>query len=163
MKTTNLFTALAASELYLAVSFTPGYKSILTTTHHIATELASHQRRSSIALAKRPPAIAKAIKTAIETSKKYGPASYKARLAWEAVEALENPKNGVLQLKQLDEDVLADEEYDAKVDELKTLIDDQVSKVDRLKEMAKEIKVRVVLVVVSSVLNLIETAGSNVF
>lgn len=80
-------------------------------------------------------------------------------MAWEAVEALENPKNGVLQLKQLDEDVLADEEYDAKVDELKTLIDDQVSKVDRLKEMAKEIKVRVVLVVVSSVLNLIEIAG----
>ena len=41
---------------------------------------------------------------AIETSKKYGPASYKARLAWEAVEALENAKKGVLQLKQLDED-----------------------------------------------------------
>lgn len=80
-------------------------------------------------------------------------------MAWEAVEALENAKKGVLQLKQLDEDVLADEEYDAKVDELKTLIDDQVSKVDRLKEMAKEIKVRVVLVVVSSVLNLIEIAG----
>mmetsp|Transcript_16248 Transcript_16248/g.34335 ORF Transcript_16248/g.34335 Transcript_16248/m.34335 type:complete len:211 (-) Transcript_16248:203-835(-) len=149
-------------QITIAISASPAYGYIQS--HHL--NIISKPRRSGASSSLTPLAMSagedkqdilptKAIKQAIEATKKYGATSYKARLSWEVVEKMEYAyKNSSTEInkKTGDEDdksktrrdVIKDEAaFDAvesKVRDLKSLIDKEMAKVQDLKNMANKIK-----------------------
>ena len=89
-----------------------------------------------------------AIKEAIAATKKYGPTSDQARLAWDIVEEIDASDSGATldgsgdkAALQTDREADINAEYDAKMSALKMLLNEQATKVGNLKNIAKEIRV----------------------
>jgi len=118
-------------------------------------------------MAKRPDIDStEAIKEALEATKKFGPTSPEARLAWDIVEEIDASDNtaayesssstGAKGGQLTEADLALNAEYDAKVDDLKRLLAEQASKVGNLKKLAEEIRA-VKLAKPSKVVNQVES------
>lgn len=88
-----------------------------------------------------------AIQQALEASRKYGPSSKEARLAWEIVEEGASSDNSPAFQGTLDQDCLVEtsnsqecSEYADKLDELSALLKEHQPRLERLKYLAEEIK-----------------------
>lgn len=108
-----------------------------------------------------------AIKHALETTKKFGATSYKARLAWELVEKMEYSFQSESSIEETDAELdLAAEGADTTVtmvdtldgdeaysydmvennlSDLKLLLDEEVAKIKHMKDLTKRIKVSLTL------------------
>lgn len=153
--------------LLMAISASPTYSYAWHIQSHSPSKLrnpSAYSPRTSLALS--AAAIedehsgispAKAIKQALEATKKYGATSYKARLSWEIVEKIEYSLSRDTPQDTEDEDdsddtkstkqmIIADESpspYDLvenNVRDLKSLLDEELAKLNDMRKMADEIK-----------------------
>ena len=106
-----------------------------------------YRSRTTLHMAKRMD-IAEIIKTALTTSNKFGVASYKATLAWKSIEEIEYAQDineKVASTEQFKNDTtLRIEEYDEMLHELKPMLEKQEVKTEKMKSLAKEIKVNAI-------------------
>jgi hypothetical protein len=87
------------------------------------------------------------IQKAFAASKKYGPSSVEARLAWEAVEEVDSADSSPATQGTLDEECVMDEagsaacmEYGQKLEELSQLVGSSAPVLNKMKELTSEIK-----------------------
>lgn len=88
------------------------------------------------------------IEEAREASKKYGPASPEARVAWEAVEEVDSADNSAVSKPglseeecELDENAMSSacQDYSSKIDELEALLEQQKPMMNNLAELAAQV------------------------
>lgn len=93
----------------------------------------------------KPLDITDIIKAALSISNKFGVASYQAVLAWKTIEEIEFDKDVKDKVTHGDHNTLQVEEYEDILKELKPLLDEEESKLEKMKSLANEINVSAVL------------------
>eukprot|EP00804_Cyclotella_cryptica_P026043 CCRYP_019308-RA/>CCRYP_019308-RA protein AED:0.04 eAED:0.04 QI:62/1/1/1/1/1/2/155/243 len=129
---------LAIVNIMIAVGLVSSFASIETTRpHRLSTSIGTTKRNE----------INDAIKAALTVSNKYGVASYKAVMAWKAVEEMDNATNldkeaiiNHYETDIMDKEIECIEEYDAMLNDLKSSLEKQELVNERIKSIASEIK-----------------------